>query len=189
MRSGSWDHESYTLDAVARETLGRGKTVTETGGDKLAELRRLYRDNPEDFCRYCLTDARLVNEILERKGLIIHTVERSALTGAGLDKAWTSVASFERIYAEGLYARGILEPPDGDRDVSGAAGGTVLDPQAGLFGPVAVFDFRSLYPSVMRTFNVDPLARAQVLWPEARVPEAGTPREGPIVAPNSYNFV
>lgn len=185
VRTGSWGLDSYTLDSVAHDVLGRGKTVEATGQDKLAELERLYREEPELFCRYCLNDAVLVNEILDKKGLIGHTVERSALTGAFLDKAWTSVASFERVYAEGLFARGILEPDDDvSRRVSGAAGGTVLDPLAGFFGPVAVFDFRSLYPSVMRTFNVDPLAHEL-----ARRAEAVKDAADLISAPNGAAFI
>lgn len=179
VRSGSYNLDSYTLDAVARETLGRGKTVTETGEGKLAELDRLYAERSLDFARYCLADAELVLDILEAKGLVRLTVERAALTGVGIDKAWTSVASFERVYAEELRARGILEPePELDRSVSGAAGGTVLDPLAGIFRDVAVFDFRSLYPSVIRTFNVDPLA-----YELARVHG-----EGAIRAPNGATF-
>lgn len=159
VRTGFQSYESYTLDAVAHDVLGRGKTVAATGLDKLAELDRLYAEEPLAFSRYCLQDADLVLDILEKKDLIKHTIERAALTGAGIDKAWTSVASFERVYAEGLYARGIMEPNlDRTRVVSGAAGGTVLDPVAGMFNTVAVFDFRSLYPSIIRTFNVDPLA-------------------------------
>ncbi len=188
VRTGSWGLESYALDAVAREVLGRGKTVESSGADKLAELERLYREDREAFCRYCLNDAILVNEILDRKGLIGHTVERSALTGAFLDKAWTSVASFERVYAEGLFARGILEPgEDVDRRVSGAAGGTVLDPLAGFFDSVAVFDFRSLYPSVMRTFNVDPLAH-ELARRALAARSGGAEGDSLIVAPNGAAF-
>ena len=151
--------ESYTLDAVAHDVLGKGKTVQSTDTEKLAELDRLYRDAPLEFCRYCLNDADLVLDILSKQKTIEHTIARAALTGAGIDKAWTSVASFEHIYAEGLYSKGILEPEsDPHRRVSGAAGGTVLDPIAGIFHCVAVFDFRSLYPSIIRTFNIDPLA-------------------------------
>lgn len=159
IRTGWESFDSYTLDAVATQVLGKGKTVKLADAEKLAELDRLYAEEPLSFCRYCLNDADLVLDILEKRNVLSHTIERSALTGAGIDKAWTSVASFERVYAEGLFARGILEPElDASRSVSGAAGGTVLDPLAGLFCNVAVFDFRSLYPSVMRTFNIDPLS-------------------------------
>jgi DNA polymerase-2 len=186
VRTGFHSFESYTLDAVAHEILGRGKTVTVEGRQKLAELDRLYAEDPLSFCRYCLNDADLVLDILERKDLVHHTVERAALTGAGIDKAWTSVASFERMYAAGLYARGVLEPnmPVG-RNVSGAAGGTVLEPAAGIFSRVAVFDFRSLYPSVIRTFNVDPLSYERALS------LAGSPdRAGELItAPNGARFV
>ena len=179
IRSGGNSFDSYTLDAVAHEVLGRGKTVSAEDGDKLAELDRLYRDEPLAFCRYCLNDADLVIDILEKKNVLRHTVERAALTGAGIDKAWTSVASFERVYAGELWERGFLEPEMTDRPVSGAAGGTVLEPAAGIFGDVAVFDFRSLYPSIIRTFNVDPLAHEA-----ARADPSGDN----IVAPNGAAF-
>ncbi|MDR2617266.1 MAG: DNA polymerase II, partial [Treponema sp.] len=72
---------------------------------------------------------------------------------------------------------GIAQPPKyGKRDVSGAAGGTVLDPLTGFFPNVAVFDFRSLYPTIIRTFNIDPLAHARA---------AGDNR---IFAPNGAGF-
>jgi len=37
-------------------------------------------------------------------------------------------------------------------------GGHVLEPIAGLYRNVWVFDFKSLYPSIIRTFNIDPLS-------------------------------
>ena len=164
VRSGFQSFDSYTLDAVAHEVLKKGKTVQVTDTEKLAELDRLYANDSLSFCRYCLNDAELVLDILEKRELIKYTVERAALTGAGIDKAWTSVVSFERVYAGGLYARGVLEPVmDPGRKVSGAAGGTVLDPLAGIFSNVAVYDFRSLYPSIIRTFNIDPLAYEQAI--------------------------
>ena len=39
-------------------------------------------------------------------------------------------------------------------------GGALLEPAPGLFRQVAVFDFKSLYPSLIRTFSLDPLAHA-----------------------------
>ena len=84
-----------------------------------------------------------------------------AAAGVSLDLAWTSIPAFERIYGAALRARRIVPPPRHEAPVDGAAGGTVLEAEAGLFPNVLVFDFRSLYPSIMRTFHVDPLAHAR----------------------------
>ena len=40
-----------------------------------------------------------------------------------------------------------------------AAGGYVFDPYPGLYNNVIVLDFRSLYPSIIQTFKIDPLSR------------------------------
>ena len=183
VRSGPVRYEDYTLQTVASAVLAEGKTVGESGEEKIAALDRLYAEDPASFGLYCLTDSRLVLRILEKTGLFRLAVERAALTGVSLDKAWTSVASFERAYAAELRSLSVAPPPRPTaaeaRAVSGAAGGTVLDAVTGLFDNVAVFDFRSLYPSIMRSFNVDPLAHARAL--------SG---EGPtLVAPNGAAFV
>ena len=38
-------------------------------------------------------------------------------------------------------------------------GGHVLDPAPGLYRNVLVFDFKSLYPGIIRTFQIDPLGQ------------------------------
>jgi DNA polymerase-2 len=169
----------YTLETVSRAVLGEGKTVLSSGEDKIAELDRLYREDPLSFGEYCYRDAELVLRILAQTGLFRLTLERAGLTGVFLDKAWTSVVSFERIYGLELRRRGVAPPPASpDIRVSGAAGGTVLDPLTGVFNNVAVFDFRSLYPTIIRTFNIDPLAHAR---------QALSPGK-PIAAPNGAVF-
>jgi DNA polymerase-2 len=176
VRSGPQRFPDYTLETVSREVLGEGKIVSSGGSDKIAELDRLYAEDPVRFGRYCYRDAELVLRIFAKTGLFRLTMERSALTGVSPDKAWTSVVSFERIYGMELRKRGIAPPPvSPELGVSGAAGGTVLDPLPGFFDNIAVFDFRSLYPTIMRTFNIDPLAHAR----------AGP---GSILAPNGAAF-
>jgi DNA polymerase-2 len=187
-RAGRWD--SLSLETVAGSVLGEGKLVASTGSGKIAELKELYRKDPVRFGEYCLRDAELVPRILEKTGLFRLTMERAILTGVSLDKAWTSVVSFERVYGLELVRRFIAPvPADPGRNVSGAAGGTVLDPMTGLFPNVAVFDFRSLYPTIMLTFNIDPLAYARA---NARAGEDNgekAPASGEfIIAPNGAAF-
>jgi DNA polymerase-2 len=172
--------EDMRLETVAQAILGEGKSVASTGEDKLAELEALRAGDPVAFCSYCIKDSELVLRILEKTGLSHLTQARAALTGLPLELAWTSIPAFERVYAAGLRSRRIVPPKREERAVSGAAGGTVLDPLAGLYEGVLVFDFRSLYPSLMRTFNIDPLAHARTL--------AADGRGDPIVAPNGAGF-
>lgn len=177
---GAGRFEDLTLDAVAQEVLGTGKSVESRGRAKIEELSRLRREDPAAFRRYCLADSELVLAILDKTGLLDLTLKRARLTGVGIDLAWTSIPSFERIYLDELMARGYTAAPKVEgRRVSGAAGGTILEPRPGLFRNVLVFDFRSLYPSVMRTFNVDPLAFRLA---------AAEPRPEDIEAPNGARF-
>jgi DNA polymerase-2 len=172
--------DDQSLDGAAQALLGTGKTVSLRGSAKLAELERLRTEEPAAFCAYCVRDSELVLEILRTTGLDVLTVRRAALTGVALDLAWTSIPAFERVYGAALRARRIVPPPRTERAMEGAAGGTVLEAEAGVFGNVLVFDFRSLYPSLMRTFNIDPLAHERA--------RARAPRDSDIVAPNGARF-
>lgn len=180
VRASGERFDDLSLEAVARAVLGEGKSVSTRGLAKLDELERLRREEPQAFCAYCLRDSELVLRILAKTGLDVLTARRSALTGVSLELAWTSIPAFERVYAAELRARRVVPPARANRQVSGAAGGTVLEPAPGFFPNVLVFDFRSLYPSIMRTFNIDPLAHARA--------EARGPAPDDLVAPNGARF-
>ena len=113
------------------------------------------------FALYARTDARLALEIIEKMRLIPLALARSRLTGMQPDRVSASIASFDFVYLAELHKRDIVAPTvrSGDARVSASqTGGHVLEPTTGLHSNVWVFDFKSLYPSVMRTFNIDPLA-------------------------------
>ena len=76
------------------------------------------------------------------------------------DRVSASIASFDFLYLSALRKRRIVAPSvqSGDARVSRhQAGGHVFEPVTGVHDNVWVFDFKSLYPSVIRTFNIDPL--------------------------------
>jgi DNA polymerase-2 len=150
--------DDYRLETAAQTLLGRGKLVA--GRNRAAQIEAMYRDDPAALVAYNLEDARLVLEILARTGLVELAVRRSLLTGMQLDRVSAQVASVDSLYLGALRARGRVAP-----SVRGAAerrgapivGGLVLDSRPGLYRNIVVFDFKSLYPSIIRTFNVDPL--------------------------------
>ena len=166
----------YRLETVARAVLGRGKKIDQEAPDAAAEIARLYREAPEALVAYNREDARLVLDVLEREGLLALAIERSFLTGMQLDRVGASVASFDLLYLPELRRRGRVAPSvDASRKSAMVRGGAVLESKPGLFTDVALFDFKSLYPSLIRTFNLDPLAHA-------------CPGADPIVAPNGARF-
>jgi len=191
--------ESYSLDAVARKILGEGKTLGPGGkqgdgqdgpGGKAEEIFRLWREDRAAFTEYNLTDARLALEILERLELVELAVERSRLTGLAPERMGASVAAFDFLYLSELGRRGRVAPtvgsPSEDDDAPAeTAGGTVLDPRPGFYENVLVFDFKSLYPSLIRTFGIDPLGHLQVA--DGAEGSLGK-EEAVVVAPNGAAF-
>lgn len=174
--------EDYRLETVARAVLGRGKLLDADVPDKAAEINRLYREDPAALAAYNLEDARLPLAIVEHEGLLDLTLERSLLSGMQLDRVGASIASFDQIYLPELRRRGLVAPNVvADRPGVVVQGGAVLDSVPGLFRNVAVFDFKSLYPSLIRTFNLDPLAHA-------RARRDGDGGADAIVAPNGARF-
>jgi DNA polymerase-2 len=169
LKNASWSLERYTLDAVAKELVGRGKLRAE-GVDPLQEIRRLHREDPAGLAAYNLEDARLALEIFEEADLVGFAVARAHLTGLPLDRQGGSVAAFDHLYLPRLHRRGYVAPDVGsDLNPVASPGGQVLESVPGLYRNVVSLDFRSLYPSLIRTFQVDPLG----LWVPGADPVAG----------------
>jgi DNA polymerase-2 len=173
--------DEYSLDAVAREVLGEGKVIGHAG--RAEEILRLFKEDRERFVDYSLTDARLVTEILDKLRLVDLAVERSRLTGMPPDRVAASVASFDFLYLSELARRGIVAPTvraasEEDGSSAQTTGGHVLEPEPGLYTNALVLDFKSLYPSLIRTFQIDPLGR---------IHRPG-PGDDPITAPNGAAF-
>lgn len=153
--------EDHSLDAVARQVLGEGKTHhAAAGAEQMAQIVHNYRHDLPAFALYARTDARLAWQIVQQLSLVELATARSQLTGMTPDRVAASIASFDFLYLSELRKRKIVARTLRS-DVQTAsvpqAGGHVLASEAGLYRNVWVFDFRSLYPSLIRTFNIDPL--------------------------------
>ncbi len=152
--------DDYSLDAVAREVLGEGKAVAGDARDRMGEIIHNYAHDLGAFAVYARTDARLAYGIVEKLRLVDLAFARSKLTGMTPDRVAASIASFDFLYLAELERARIVAPSvrgDDARVHVAQQGGHVLEPQAGLHTNVWVFDFKSLYPSLIRTFNIDPV--------------------------------
>ena len=161
LKSATHRFDRFTLDHVAQEVLGRGKKIAK-GKDAVAEIRRMHANDKDALAAYNLEDCRLVLDIFDSKDLVGFAMERARLTGLSMDRPGGSVAAFDHLYLPRLHRRGFVAPDVGvDVAMVPSPGGHVLDSVPGLYRDVLSFDFRSLYPSIIRTFRIDPLGLFQ----------------------------
>lgn len=172
LKAGFWSFESFALDNVAHELLGIGKTITSTGKDKVREINRQFREDKAALARYNIQDCQLVEAIFEHAKLFDFAVTRAQLTGLAIDRLGGSVATFDNLYLPKLHREGyVANDVDTNRGSGlGSPGGYVLDSEPGLFRNVLVLDFKSLYPSIIRSFLIDPLGLATSALDSAPVP-------------------
>ncbi|MCY0964383.1 DNA polymerase II [Parathalassolituus penaei] len=162
LRAASYQFESFALDDVARELLSDGKLIT--GHERGSGIEQAYQKNLLAFADYNLQDCDLVWRIFERTRLLEFAIERSLMTGLPLDRMGGSVAAFENLYLPRLHRAGRVAPNLGEGyQAEKSPGGYVMDSRPGLFEHVLVLDFKSLYPSIIRTFCIDPLGLVEGL--------------------------
>lgn len=160
MRSATYQFENFSLEYVSRQLLDRGKLVDDVD-QRGAEITELFSNDKQALARYNLEDCRLVWDIFKKEALISFAMERSLLTGLELDRYGGSVAAFDFLYLPRLHRKGFVAPFVDQTTVSNVSpGGYVMGSIPGIHQNVIVLDFKSLYPSIIRTFHVDPLALA-----------------------------
>ncbi len=161
LKAGFWVFDSFSLDNVAHELLGEGKLIT-SNENKVATINELFKNNKPELADYNIKDCQLVNDIFEKADLIEFAIQRANLTGLAIDRLGGSVAAFDNLYLPRLHRHGFVAPDvDNTNSGLGSPGGYVLDSAPGIYQNVLVLDFKSLYPSIIRTFCIDPLGLAQ----------------------------
>ncbi len=157
LRTAFYSFEDYKLETVAQKLLGEGKTIT--GENKPEEIEHLFLEDKIKLAEYNLTDAVLVTDIFKKTGLIDLNVKRSKISGLFMDQLGMMTAAFDHFYLPKLHKAGYVAPNIKDiQATSHAAGGYVFDPKPGIYEDVVVLDFKSLYPSIIQTFKIDPLS-------------------------------
>jgi DNA polymerase I/DNA polymerase-2 len=152
--------EVLTLDAVSTELLGDKKI--EIDYEEILESWRKGKDLGK-LAEYCLKDSELtlrlgefilpqIYELAELSGQLLFDVSR--MTYSQLVEWYLSKRAF-------VMNTIIPNQPKWDeiekrREYSPYEGGFVKEPIGGLHEEIAVMDFRSLYPSIIATFNISP---------------------------------
>ena len=144
----------YKLDTVASDILKDKKLLAHQDKHKIDSI---YKNNPQELLNYNLYDAKLAYDIIYKSKALGLTIQRSLLTGMPLDRVSASIASFDSLYLKKTRDRKIVCPTGKFSEKSSPiTGGFVMESKPGIYDNVLLLDFRSLYPSLMMTFNIDP---------------------------------
>lgn len=146
--------KDYKLETASQQLLNEGKLTTDH-----SDIEKWFNTNKQKLVNYNLKDAELVIKILEKTGVLKLTILRSLLTGMHLNRVSASIASFDSLYLRELKKLQIVAPSaQFKQKTAPLKGGYVKQSIPGIYDNVIVLDFKSLYPSLMCTFNIDPLS-------------------------------
>ncbi|QWV05595.1 DNA polymerase II [Pseudoalteromonas shioyasakiensis] len=156
LKNATYHYDSFSLANVASIELGEEKLISTD--NRLEEIIRQFNEEKLSLANYNRQDCILVLRIFEKLKLLDFAVVRSQLTGLELERMGGSVAAFTNLYLPLLHRSGYVAPNLGDHGLSfDSPGGYVMSSQPGLYQNILVLDYKSLYPSIMRTFCIDPL--------------------------------
>ncbi|USD66356.1 DNA polymerase II [Vibrio sp. SCSIO 43136] len=156
LKTATYHFRSWSLESVSQELLGEGKEIHNVH-DRMDEINRMFREDKPSLAKYNLQDCVLVTKIFDKTHLLEFAIERSKLTGVELDRIGGSVAAFTNLYLPRLHRANYVAPNLHPENWLASPGGYVMDSIPGLYDSVLVLDFKSLYPSIIRSFLIDPL--------------------------------
>lgn len=148
--------DNYKLNTAAKYFLKDSKLIEED--NRFDIIDKAYTQDPLHFIDYNLKDSRLVYDILDVSGVLDLTRQRSLLTGLHMDNVQASIASFDSLYLRKLRKAGFVANTTRPQERDMGMGGFVMSSKPGIYTNILVLDFKSLYPSLMRTFNIDPVS-------------------------------
>ena len=170
-----------SLEGAGAATMNRAQHIMDSqvqpaldasGDNNYRKLFRLYEVGPGPrgaIATYCQVDCDLVVKLLDRLNVIANTFQMSQVCNTLADdvcnrgqqiKTFNLISRFATGRGYVMNRRETGWDPDATYE-----GATVLEPTPGYYQtPVATLDFASLYPSLMRGFNLCP--SSLVLDPE-----------------------
>lgn len=154
------DVETYSLDAVSRQLLNHQKQKVDL--DKLSYTWDTQPESLGEFCAYNLHDSFLAYKLCEK--LLPDMIEFTSIIG--LPTYDVIRMRFSKLVESYILKRamefGIIAPNKPEnveisrRMEESIQGAFVYEPTPGLYKDIMVFDFRSLYPTIISAHNIGP---------------------------------
>ncbi len=143
--------QSFGLDYVQKyEGLG-GKT------EKKGFMK--YLSNFKDFIAYIFKDVEIIQELEKKNSLLKMLCQLQEFAKIPLGKLIHMSNTVEQMIYHTTINNGVVIPSnvlDSNNMDTSFQGATVLEPEDKFYNNVIVLDYESLYPNVIRTFNISP---------------------------------
>ncbi|CAM9460494.1 unnamed protein product [Chrysoparadoxa australica] len=148
---------SYSLNSVSAHFLGQQKE--DVHYSIISDLQRGSDEDRRRLAVYCIKDAHLPLQLMEKLSVLVNYVEMARVTGVPLNfllQRGQQIKVFSMLLRK-CKSVGLLIPnlPKTGGNAETYEGATVLEPKRAFYKePVATLDFASLYPSIMQAYNL-----------------------------------
>lgn len=146
--------ENNKLDTVAKEVLKETK-LDHTEYETFADF---YTKDWDLFVEYNIVDTQLIDKLEKKLRLLQLAFTLAMDSKVNPEDTLSQGRMWDAIIYNHLLAKGIIIPTKktSEEKTEKYKGAFVKPPQIGMFKWVATFDVSSLYPSLIRTFNISP---------------------------------
>lgn len=142
--------ESYALGAIGEAECGEGKHDIE------GSFKDAYTLHWDKFVRYNAFDTELVAKIDDKLKFIEIVLTIAYLAKCNLKDVFGPVKTWDIFIYNYLKSKNVVIPPQGRKNGGDFEGAWVKEPVPGMYGWTMSFDFASLYPSIIRQWNMSP---------------------------------
>ncbi len=146
--------ENYRLDTIASIELGEKKLSYA----QFKSLRKLYKENYQLFIEYNIQDVKLVEKLDSKKKLIELVCALAYGAKCNFVDTFKQVRLWDIMIYHKLRADGKQIPPRPEQVTKSQQyeGAYVKDPLVGMHNWVCSFDVASMYPHIIREWNLSP---------------------------------
>ena len=152
--------ESYALGNICQVELGHSKV--ENPYDTFQEF---YEKDWDLFVSYNAKDAILVLELDDKMRLIELIISMAYLVKCNFKDVFGPVKTWDVFIYNHLHSKKIAIPPQKKKLTGTLEGAWVKTPTPGMYGWHMSFDFASLYPNIIRQWNLSPETLLPQVYP------------------------
>jgi len=143
--------ESYKLDYIAQQELGRKKLET-----SYETFREHYTEDWQSFVEYNVIDVELVDALEDKMKLIELIITMAYDAKCNFTDIFSAVRTWDCILYNHLWNKNIIVQPKENKEGRTIVGAYVKEPVPGKYDWVVSFDAASLYPSIIMQYNMSP---------------------------------